>query len=169
MKYTNKHGLPAAFVRAVENDQEKRFWSKVNRLGDEDCWEWTAVRNADGYGRFQLYRKIVSSHRASYLMFCGPIPSGMVVMHTCDNPPCVNPAHLVLGTQLENVRDCAAKNRRANLKGEAHGMAFLTEKIVNAIRDAVASGFSQAEMGRAFGIRKGLVCDLVSRRTWRHI
>ncbi len=169
MKYTNRDGLPEAFVKAIVRKHESRFWRKVAKCGPTDCWTWTATRDSDGYGHFYCFGKITKAHRASYLMFRGAIPSGNVVMHSCDNPSCVNPAHLSVGSQLENVRDCSTKGRRANLKGEAHGRSFLDVETVKAIRNAVMSGVRQIDMARGFGIRKGLVCDIVSRRTWRHI
>lgn len=86
-----------------------RFWSKVDKSGD--CWVWTAAVSSKGYGRFKLNGKLVSPHRLAWEWANGPIPDGLVVCHECDNPPCVNPAHLKLGTQSQNMLDCVSRGR----------------------------------------------------------
>ncbi|NDC95747.1 HNH endonuclease [bacterium] len=91
--------------------REELFFSKV--LKTESCWIWTGFRFPFGYGNFYIGKnKNISTHRYSYELHKGEIPEGMVVMHTCDNPPCVNPEHLVLGTQGDNLRDMMAKGRK---------------------------------------------------------
>ena len=94
-------------VPAAEN--LRRFWSKVNK--SDDCWTWTASCNKWGYGQFRLNGRCVLAHRAAYVFEHGPIPDGLFVMHLCDNPPCVNPAHLTLGTHTDNMADMKAKGR----------------------------------------------------------
>lgn len=78
------------------------------------CWEWSRGRHRQGYGELSVDGKMKLAHRVAYETMCGPIPDGMKVCHTCDNPPCINPEHLFLGTQLENVRDCVSKLRFGN-------------------------------------------------------
>lgn len=90
---------------------EERFWAKVDRRGPDECWEWRAGKNRTGYGLFGVDKGSKLSHRIA-LRFSGvDVPDGMFVCHRCDNPPCCNPAHLFLGTQFDNMRDCSAKGR----------------------------------------------------------
>ncbi len=87
------------------------FWSKVEKREGNSCWGWKGHSRWDGYGRFRHLRKAIFAHRYSYEMHYGPIPAGMSVMHSCDNPICTNPKHLRVGTHLENMKDMRAKGR----------------------------------------------------------
>lgn len=92
---------------------EDRFWSKVDKSGGPDaCWTWTAARNRNGYGQFWQGRNGIVVHRFSWMMHNGPIPVGLFCCHHCDNPPCVNPAHLFIGTNSDNMRDAQRKGRK---------------------------------------------------------
>ncbi len=93
-------------------DFTERFWTKVNK--SLDCWNWLANKYPNGYGQFQLEGKPRSAHRLSYELAYGPIPKGLVVRHKCDNPGCVRPEHLELGTQADNVQDSVRRSRNAN-------------------------------------------------------
>ena len=89
---------------------EQRFWEKVDKRGPDECWQWTACTGPTGYGTFDGKR----AHRVSWAWANGrPVPDGLVVCHSCDNPGCVNPAHLWAGTQRDNMHDCIRKGRRA--------------------------------------------------------
>jgi hypothetical protein len=94
---------------------DERFWMKVQK--SNGCWEWTAYRDPDGYGRFGWARKRRSenilAHRVSWELHYGPIPEGLWICHHCDNPSCVRPDHLFLGDRSMNMKDCAAKGRLA--------------------------------------------------------
>ncbi len=91
-----------------------RFWSKVNKT--DNCWNWLACKTKDGYGRIFIKDKVLLAHRVSWAIHDGQIPKGLQVLHRCDNPSCVNPAHLFLGTVSDNMRDSVAKGRNSNSK-----------------------------------------------------
>ncbi len=133
-----------------------RFWFKVDIQSDEECWEWLGSKQ-DNYGLFGVDKKVVFSHRYSWSQFNQrDIPEGFVIRHTCDNPSCVNPHHLLLGTQQENVMDMILRNRRVYKTGETHHKAKLT-------KDQVASIRSSAESSRALALRYGVNKSTVNR------
>jgi hypothetical protein len=151
-----------------------RFWNKVQRVGD-GCWEWTATRDSDGYGRILVgsrsdgTRQNARAHRVSYLLNCGSIPSGMEVLHKCDNPPCVRPDHLFLGTVDDNMKDMVAKKRAANQAGERNGFAKLTEDAVTAIRLAARDGESRGALARAYHVSESCIRAIVTNKRWAHV
>lgn len=153
----------------------ERFWSKVDVRGPDECWEWKASRNSRGYGTFGVggYDTILA-HRCSWQLHHGTIPDGLLVCHRCDNPPCVNPAHLFLGTQVDNMRDCASKGRNGQQRdpclGERNGFSKLTERDVTVIRALhLWSGFSLSEIGAEYGVTKHAVHRIVKNKNWRHV
>ena len=144
----------------------KRFWDKTKQL-DNGCIEWTACKNECGYGIFALSskRKNVFAHRAAWLLAgLGEVPDGLILMHACDNPACVNIEHLRIGTQAENIADKVSKNRQA--KGTKHGNAKLTDETVKGIR---ASTGKQRDIAKQFGVSQATVHMVRSRKYWAHI
>lgn len=149
-----------------------RFFSKVKR-SENGCWIWIGGKQHK-YGAFRIStKKTCRAHRWMYEWFWGAIPKGHVVMHTCDNPACVCPYHLVAGTQDENNRDCSRKGRSKHFKengffGEAHKMAKLTESEVKKIRQI---GYSQnlKETADQFGVSRATICNILKRKVWKHI
>jgi hypothetical protein len=153
---------------AVEN--QRRFWAKVDRSGgDGACWPWIGARNAKGYGLFHLGIRSQRAHRVAYEMVHGEICGGMLVCHRCDTPPCVNPTHLFLGTDADNLRDSFAKGRRRN-DGEHHPRARLTAADVERIRLAAeVHGPDHSWRGglaRELGISRKYIQKIVSGECW---
>lgn len=150
---------------------KERFWSKVQKT--EGCWIWKGGRHAKGYGivRAKLLGEN-KAHRASYRMVFGDIPDGLHVLHHCDNPPCVRPDHLFLGTNYDNVLDKMAKGRAkgAKLPGERHPMAKLTDDKVREIRTKYAAGgICQRELAEQYGVSTSMIGLITIRKNWIHI
>lgn len=147
-----------------------RFWFKVDRQGDDECWEWKA-QPSQRYGSFPVTRNGVSRnmrpHRVSYEMENGEIPDGMQVLHRCDNPRCVNPRHLFLGTPRENTDDKVAKGRQN--KGEKVCTAVINEHIVREIRSRAEAGMKVFEIARDLDLTHAIVWHVVKRKTWKHV
>lgn len=150
---------------------QRRFWRKVRKTAD--CWIWTGKPNHSGYGRIGWSRPNVHlAHRVSWIMAYGPIPDELRVLHRCDNPPCVRPDHLFLGTQQDNMRDAAEKGR---MKPPPHGLgedapnAKLTERDVLQIRKRVAAGEFQKRIAKEYGVNPSNVSAIKRRLTWRHL
>lgn len=152
---------------------EERFWVKVGERGPGECWEWHGNRTPRlGYGRIGKGHDVYLAHRVSWELHFGPIPAGLHVLHRCDNPPCVNPAHLFLGDQAVNSNDMWAKGRGSgppHRLGEAVNTAKLTEEIVRECRRRAAMGESPVALAREFGVVKSTMQRAVSRRNWAHV
>lgn len=159
-----------------------RLLSKAS-LATNECWEWQASRNGDGYGRIWLDGRLQGSHRVSYAKFCGDIPAGLLVCHHCDNPSCINPSHLFLGHAAVNVKDAVRKGRaRGQIdsrqshfrsghapRGEQCPKAILTEPDVLRICSRALAGELTTEIAESFGVSKRAVQDILSNNTWRHV
>jgi hypothetical protein len=149
-----------------------RFWEKIDiPLDGNACWPWLGALSSNGYGNVNLGGKTVRAHRVAWVLANGPIPDGMCVCHACDNPRCVNPIHLWLGTHGDNSRDMAAKGRcGGDQRGEANHHARLTDRDVLAIRRLAATGtLTQAEIGCRYGVTPSSVGNIVCRHSWRHL
>jgi hypothetical protein len=149
----------------------KRFWDKVSIPPEDGCWTWNGATLGDGYGVIGHGKsKVVRAHRLSWEMAKGTIHDGMFVCHHCDNPPCVNPDHLFLGTALDNTRDMDNKGRRINrpVRGERQGLAKLTSNSVIRIR-IVAGSLSAEKIAKAIGVSKKCVLNVIHNKTWTHI
>jgi len=148
---------------------QKRFMDKVMPEPNTGCWIWTAHLDSAGYGRFNVGREGIElrSHRVSFELFNYPIVHKMHVCHTCDNPYCVSPTHLFLGTIADNMHDRDKKGRCQ--RGQNHFRAKLTEVEVRIIRDAYVAGFKVGKIADYFGIHNATISQILSRKLWKHI
>jgi hypothetical protein len=151
--------------------KEIRFWKMVDKKSDSECWNWKGTK-VSGYGNFSLGSRLsggILAHRFSWEMNNNKeIPKGMVVMHSCDNPLCVNPNHLSIGTYMENTHDMLKKGRHTYIAhvGEKNGKSVLNEKIVREIRQ---SNMNHAELGRFYGVATSTIRGVRSGITWGHV
>jgi hypothetical protein len=141
----------------------ERFRAKYVIDQQTGCWNWTAcvVRR---YGMFGYKGRLWRAHRASYDMFVGPIPDGLLVLHACDNPLCVNPAHLSVGTGVDNMQDCVRKGRIS--RGERRYNAKLDEEMVRAIRTSSEPAY---RIAKRIGVDPALVQRVRRGRSWAHV
>jgi hypothetical protein len=139
------------------------------RLGRWGCWIWTGEKTTKGYGRFVFMRegkiRRVRAHRAMWQLAYGPIPEGMLVLHRCDRPLCVKPAHLYLGSPLDNTRDMLSRGRAGGTL-PPHGK--LTEEKAQEIRRMCAERHTtQRKIANAYGVSEALISQIVNRRVWK--
>lgn len=164
-----KRGQPSRFIVGHQNklreypDAIERFWSKVDKRSPDECWVWKAS-TAHGYGQLKVGERMILTHRFSWELHNGPITDGLFVCHNCpsgDNPLCVNPAHLFLGTSAENSADMVEKCRQKESR--------FTPEQVTEIRQCVADGMSQNGLAKALGIPRSTIHAIVKRKIWKHI
>jgi hypothetical protein len=146
-----------------------RFLSHVDAIEDGKCWEWSGITNSNGYGRFSFKDVHRLAHRVSFEIFFGPIPQGMNVCHRCDNRLCVNPEHLWLGTQSENLRDAVSKGRlsQPDTAAEKNGNRRLDWEKVQAIRDMHRSGVKKYHIAGLFGVSPSTIANITNFETWK--
>lgn len=167
-RYVNGHSRKySAEKRVIE------FWAKVNKNGSipthmphlGQCWEWTASCIAFGYGHFLWDKKLHLSHRISWIIVNGTIPDDLFVLHKCDNPACVNPDHLFLGTKQDNSIDMFSKNR-VSRKGENNSRHKLTDIQVAEIRRRYAAGgIIQQELANEYGVNQMQISAIVNYKS----
>lgn len=146
----------------------ERFFAKVDRKGKNECWLWKASKDSDGYGTFRLGLVVVLAHRFSYTISFGKIDKGLHVCHTCDTPACVNPRHLFLGTNHDNMQDMVRKGRSTfgRFRGSENGNSKLKNETVLEIKKMLREGKSLMNIARQFGISKRTVMDIKQNKTW---
>lgn len=135
-----------------------RFWSKVNKT--KKCWVWVGRIGTHGYGVFSIARKNFRAHRFSYSIIHGDL-NGLSVLHKCDNPACVNPDHLFLGTQNDNIKDMVAKGRNPTSK--------LTIEVVSEIKKDIRSGAKVKDVAKKYGISLGMSSLIKNGHSWKEI
>lgn len=142
---------------------EKLFWSNV--IKTENCWIYTKSLLSSGYGRVGQKR----AHRFSYELHCGAIPENMYVCHRCDNPPCVNPNHLFLGTPKDNVTDRVNKRRCNTPAGDRHWNRKLTESLIITIKEMINNGMHYRDVADKFNVSHATIHDIKQNKTWKHV
>lgn len=152
-------------------ERERAFWSLVDKKSPSECWRWLGCRTVDGYGMLgqRNGKKEVRAHRLAYQYAVGPIPEGLYVCHHCDNRICVNPNHLFLGTNLDNMKDRDRKGRAKIMLGESNGIAKLTETQVRNIRLMYQMGWRQVELCKLYSISDSRISDIVLGKAWPHV
>lgn len=142
-----------------------RFWSRVEVKRGDQCWPWRGPVNGGGYGEFKMDGRAYVSSRVSYMAAFGDIPDGYVVRHTCDNPRCCNPKHLLTGTHADNVRDRVIRQRSA--VGESASNSKLTEAQVLEIRSRPKGALQH--LAECYGVTKQTIEAIRYRRSWKHL
>lgn len=152
-------------------DDVARFWSKVDQSGGPGaCWLWTTGCFSGGYGAFTVRRKVKKSHRVSWELTNGPIADGMFICHHCDNPRCVNPSHLFLGTPADNMHDRDKKGRACRTPGSERWSSKLTEADILDIRARyVPRKVTLAFLAEEYGVTFQDIWHIVHRKTWTHV
>lgn len=181
-----RHGSPDTVLPPSAGPQdppEVRFWAKVDKSDADGCWTWTAARDRDGYGHFKFERRMWRAPRWIFNQTQDePLADDELVRHTCDNPPCVRPEHLVRGDAVLNSRDLVERDRSA--KGDKHGShlkpetrrrgtnngsARLTDEQVIDIRRQYADGATQLALAALFKVSQPLISQIVRRKVWTHL
>lgn len=160
------NGDPLKSQLRREGSLRERFESIVSVTSTDKCIEWPGRVDVNGYGRLKHDKVSEGAHRASYRLHIGPIPEGFIIRHKCDNPPCVNPAHLETGTHLDNARDRDSRSRGAH--GERAWNAKLTEDAVREIRTSRGK-ITYSELAKKFDVTKEAVYAAATGRTWRNV
>ena len=147
------------------------FWDRVYTLVERDgeCLIFTGCKDECGYGRINRDGKLVRLHRAVWERDHGRIQNDGVVMHTCDRPACIEPRHLRLGTQVENIADMDRKGRRVSLVGSMHRCAKLTESDIPRIRAMLERGDTCASIGRIYKVTEAMIRHIKKGRAWTHV
>lgn len=168
-----RYGNPDT-VKIFLNDELKRFWSKIDKRGENECWDWTRGMH-HGYGNFHIRRNnrdtVVVSTRYMWEITFGKIPDGFLVCHKCDNRACVNPSHLFLGTYDDNAKDRDSKNRFVKLQGEDIGTSRLTNDDILAIRkDYTPHKYGSVKnLANKYNISITHIHRIIKRKVWFHI
>ncbi len=154
----------------MKNSALKRFESKFVPVTETGCWIWFGAdkgEKAGGHGVFAMNSNLkIGAHRASWIFYRGEIPDGMSVLHKCDVPACVNPSHLFLGTQQDNIADMVKKGRQRGVVGEKHHNTRLASRDVGFMRKLHENGVSRRWLCQIFGLKKSMVWNITSGKNW---
>lgn len=145
----------------------ENFFKKVNKT--KTCWEWTGMLDDDGYGRFKIKGTPKAAHRLSMIIEHGSVPTGMWVLHNCDNRKCVNPNHLYFGTPSMNSMDRENRGRGRSLIGENNGYNKLVDSSVIQIKGLIRNGVTGREIAKKFNVTPSLISLIKNNKIWTHI
>lgn len=167
-------GEPIRFVKGHHMrirypSAKERFWANVEKT--DTCWLWVGYKCKAGYGEIEVNGTTWRASRYSWFLHNGPIPEGMLICHRCDNPRCINPAHLFIGKDADNTHDMISKGRNKYIgkKGQSHHSAKLTDNQVKEIRSRFAEGEKQVTLAQRYNVAHGLISAIVHNKIWTHI
>ena len=147
---------------------KERFWMRVNVKNEEECWKWLGSFSSTGYGQIVVNGKNSRTHRVSWVLHYGDIPKRLHVLHKCDNRWCVNPRHLYLGTNLDNIKDKISRGRHS--KGTMRPMAKLTDEKVRQMRTKFLGGkHTYFEVAKDFNMSLGQTWMIINQKAWKHV
>lgn len=152
----------------ISSDAEQRLWAKTDKT--KECWIWLGHKDRDGYGNIRIgERKAMRTHRLSFFLATKIDPIGMFVCHHCDNPSCINPDHLYLGTALENNRDKINRNRENWAKGErVHNAKLTRDQVLSIFKEYKAGGVRHIDLAKKYGVSQTAIQLILSGKNWKH-
>ncbi len=162
-----KTSTAEAAMTSISDMDIARFWSRVDMSGA--CWEWKGQLNKNGYGMFMQDGHPLRAHRISWTLTYGPIPEAMLVCHHCDNPSCVRPSHLFLGTSADNMADMAEKGRAGKVIGSENPRTLISDDDIRRIRERVANGEPQSAIAVQFGVTRSHIWRVVNGHRRREV
>lgn len=171
---TNKPQMKDASELSLDKPLRKSIFAfniKLSKANKKGCINWLGSKNKKGYGKLSYNGKLILSHRFSYLIYYGYLDDNLFVCHRCDNPSCVNPKHLFLGTPKDNMKDASVKGRCVlpNQKGQNHPHSKLTDKKVKEIKKLMKSGASGLKVAKKYNVDNSVIYDIKNGRSWKHI
>lgn len=168
VKYGDPLIMPYKFNNKEYASIEDAFLDKFNKISFDECWMWNGPKNGLGYGHLTFGGKIYLAHRFSYQHFIGEIPEKMFVCHHCDNPSCVNPKHLFIGTPNDNVQDKMQKKRHKVLSGSKQPISKLNEHQVSEIRSRLINGEKGSRLAKEFNVSVMTISNIKLNKSWRN-
>ncbi|RPI85131.1 MAG: hypothetical protein EHM34_00045 [Nitrosopumilales archaeon] len=151
-----------------DQDMKNKLLSRID-IKDNGCWEWKGAKHRQGYGNIGYKRKVCLAHRISWKLFRGDLRDDILVLHKCDNPPCINPDHLFLGSDRDNVLDSISKGRFYRAKGKDHYFSRFSNEQIKEIRKLSESGITYDKIAKLFDSHKATICHIVKRKSWKHL
>lgn len=145
---------------------KKVLLSRV-RVNERGCWEYSGCKNHKGYGAIQFEGRTRRTHRVSFIVFNREIPKGKLVCHHCDNPSCIKPDHLFLGTNLDNQRDCIAKGRARKATGEARATKLKWEMVYKIRDEYIPHKVTSTFLGKKYGVSNRTIIAIVKKEIWK--